>query len=125
MARGRLPAHKYDMKHPSDDREFGRHAGRALHAEPPTPSLQPLPRNDCRPGILDAIARVTDVPNNFPAIRPAGGVSNSGLKVDSVFLASFGRPERLNTCSCERIVGTVHVPGCPPGQRGDVNDKPR
>jgi hypothetical protein len=53
--------------------------------------------------LLDAIARVTEVPTNFPGY-PSGwrSLQLPDTKVDSTFLASFGRPERLNTCSCER-----------------------
>ncbi|MCA1686997.1 MAG: DUF1549 and DUF1553 domain-containing protein, partial [Planctomycetia bacterium] len=53
--------------------------------------------------ILDAIARVTDVPSKFPGY-PAGwrSLQLPDTKVESTFLTSFGRPDRLNTCSCER-----------------------
>lgn len=53
--------------------------------------------------ILDAIARVTEVPSKFPGY-PEGwrSLQLPDSKVESTFLSSFGRPERLNTCSCER-----------------------
>ena len=53
--------------------------------------------------LLDAIARVTGVPTNFPGY-PTGwrSLQLPDSKVESVFLSTFGRPERLNTCSCER-----------------------
>ncbi len=53
--------------------------------------------------LLDAIARVTDIPSTFPGY-PAGwrSLQLPDTKVESTFLASFGRPDRLNTCSCER-----------------------
>ena len=53
--------------------------------------------------LLDAIAKVTGVPDAFPGY-PAGwrSLQLPDTKVDSTFLASFGRPERLSTCSCER-----------------------
>jgi hypothetical protein len=53
--------------------------------------------------LLDAIARVTGVPTSFPGY-PAGwrSLQLPDSKVDSTFLSSFGRPERLNSCSCER-----------------------
>jgi hypothetical protein len=53
--------------------------------------------------LLDAIARVTGVPTTFPGF-PAGwrSLQLPDTKVESTFLSSFGRPERLNTCSCER-----------------------
>jgi hypothetical protein len=53
--------------------------------------------------LLDAIARVTGVPTIFPGF-PAGwrSLQLPDTKVPSAFLDSFGRPERLSTCSCER-----------------------
>ncbi len=53
--------------------------------------------------LLDAIARVSEVPTSF-AGYPAGwrSLQLPDSKVESTFLSSFGRPERLNTCSCER-----------------------
>jgi hypothetical protein len=53
--------------------------------------------------LLDAIARVTGVPTSFPGY-PAGwrSLQLPDSKVESPFLDSFGRPERLATCSCER-----------------------
>jgi hypothetical protein len=53
--------------------------------------------------LLDAIARVTEVPTPF-AGYPAGwrSLQLPDTKIESTFLSSFGRPERLNTCSCER-----------------------
>ena len=53
--------------------------------------------------ILDAVSRVSGVPSKF-AGYPAGwrSLQLPDSKVDSGFLSSFGRPDRLNTCSCER-----------------------
>jgi len=53
--------------------------------------------------LLDAISRVSSVPTQFGGY-PAGwrSVQLPDTKIDNTFLASFGRPERLNTCSCER-----------------------
>src|SRR5262249_47662313 len=53
--------------------------------------------------LLDAIARVTGVPTRF-AGYPEGwrSLQLPDSKVDNTFLASFGRPERLTTGSCER-----------------------
>jgi len=53
--------------------------------------------------LLDAISRVTEVPTSFAGF-PAGwrSLQLPDTKVQSRFLSSFGRPERLNTCSCER-----------------------
>lgn len=53
--------------------------------------------------LLDAIARVADVPTAF-AGYPAGWrtLQLPDAQVANTFLSSFGRPERLTTCSCER-----------------------
>ncbi len=53
--------------------------------------------------LLDAISEVTEVTTTFPGY-PSGwrSLQLPDSKVDSLFLTSFGRPERLNTCSCER-----------------------
>ena len=76
--------------------------------------------------ILDAIARVTEVPNNFPGY-PSGwrSLQLPDTKVDSVFLASFGRPERLNTCSCERSSEPSMSQALHLANGGTINDKLR
>jgi hypothetical protein len=53
--------------------------------------------------LLDAVSQVTEVPSTF-AGYPAGwrSIQLPDSKVESVFLDSFGRPVRINTCSCER-----------------------
>ena len=53
--------------------------------------------------LLDAIARVTGVSTGFTGY-PTGwrSLQLPDSKVESAFLTSFGRPERLATCSCER-----------------------
>jgi hypothetical protein len=53
--------------------------------------------------LLDAISRVTEVRTEFSGY-PAGwrSLQLPDSKVESAFLTSFGRPERLTTCSCER-----------------------
>ena len=53
--------------------------------------------------MLDAIATVTGVATKFPGYPPGWrSLQLPDSKVDSPFLSSFGRPDRLNTCSCER-----------------------
>jgi hypothetical protein len=64
--------------------------------------------------LLDAIAQATAVPTDFKAATPDSrnpGKPIPGIKraiqlpdtyVDSYFLASFGKPDRLITCECER-----------------------
>jgi hypothetical protein len=53
--------------------------------------------------ILDALSQVTGVPTEF-AGYPKGGraLQLPDSQVDSYFLAAFGRPQRVTTCSCER-----------------------
>ena len=53
--------------------------------------------------LLDAIARVTEVPTPF-AGYPAGwrSLQLPDTQVASTFLGAFGRPARESTCSCER-----------------------
>lgn len=65
--------------------------------------------------ILDAYSKVSDVPTAFDGY-PAGfrALQLPDSQVGSYFLSSFGRPERKQTCSCERtqdsnIAQTLHV----------------
>ncbi len=53
--------------------------------------------------LLDAVSRVSGVATPF-AGYPAGwrSLQLPDVQVANTFLASFGRPERLATCSCER-----------------------
>jgi hypothetical protein len=53
--------------------------------------------------LLDAISRVTDVPTEFGGY-PKGtrSLQLPDANVNSYFLKSFGRPERIITCECER-----------------------
>jgi hypothetical protein len=53
--------------------------------------------------MLDAISRVADVPTDF-AGYPKGtrSLQLPDANVNSYFLKSFGRPERIITCDCER-----------------------
>lgn len=53
--------------------------------------------------LLDAISRATDVPTPFGGY-PSGwrSLQLPDAQVASTFLSSFGRPERVSTCSCER-----------------------
>ena len=114
--------HRYDVKHlirtvmrsaayqrsarPSpgnaaDDRFYSRYLVRRLSAEV----------------ILDAYAQVTGVPTPFTqvSVGSSGGTSPTSMyppgtralqlpdsQLVSPFLDAFGRPERLQTCSCER-----------------------
>jgi hypothetical protein len=53
--------------------------------------------------LLDAISRVADVPTEFTGY-PKGtrSLELPDANVNSYFLKSFGRPERIITCECER-----------------------
>lgn len=76
--------------------------------------------------ILDAYSQVTDVPTPFGGY-PAGyrATQLRDSEIASYFLTAFGRPERKQTCSCERtedanIAQTLHI------ANGDtLNDKLR
>jgi hypothetical protein len=76
--------------------------------------------------LLDAIAKVTEVPTNFPGF-PAGwrSLQLPDSKVESTFLSSFGRPERLNTCSCERSSEPSMAQALHLANGGTVNEKLR
>src|SRR5690606_20232086 len=70
----------------ADDRYYSRNYPRRLPAEV----------------LLDAIAQATGVPTAFPG-SPAGtrALQLPDSAVESYFLATFGRPDRLITCECE------------------------
>jgi hypothetical protein len=85
----------------SDDRFYSHYLVRRLSAEV----------------VLDAYSQVTGVPTVFNQVNlgPSGGVNNTSAfppgtralqlpdsLVVSQFLDSFGRPDRIQTCSCER-----------------------
>ena len=78
-----------------------------------TPTTNPISRTRrCKllPAevLLDAISQVLGVPERFPA-RPArcGRPSFPGPCRASAFLKSFGKPDRLLTCECERSDATT------------------
>jgi hypothetical protein len=53
--------------------------------------------------LLDAFSQVTGAPTEFKSYpKGARALQLPDSKVESYFLASFGRPEREKTCSCER-----------------------
>lgn len=115
-----LIQHKYDLKHvmrqimtstayqrsskPSDennpdDKYYSQYLLRRLSAEV----------------MLDAYSQATGVPTEFPGY-PAGyrATQLPDSQVASYFLTSFGRPQRNQTCSCERtddssVAQTLHV----------------
>jgi hypothetical protein len=82
----------------TDERFYSRYYPRRLKAEV----------------LLDAIAQVTGVPTDFKTATPDSrkpGAAIPSIKraiklpdsyVDSYFLETFGKPERLITCECER-----------------------
>ena len=58
--------------------------------------------------LLDAVSQVTSVPTEFkmadnkPYAKGTRALQLPDANVDSYFLKTFGRPERLITCDCER-----------------------
>lgn len=100
--------HKYDVKHlirtimnsaayqrsshanefnKQDEKYYSRYVIRRLKAE----------------AMLDAISQVTGVPTIFPDY-PVGmrAMQLPDARINSYFLKAFGKPERVNTCECER-----------------------
>jgi hypothetical protein len=90
-----------------------------LQSEAYQRTSQPLPENDNETRfysryypkrlmaevLLDAFAQVTGAPTEFKGYpKGARALQLPDSKVESYFLASFGRPEREKTCSCERTV---------------------
>jgi hypothetical protein len=72
---------------PADDRYYSTYLPRRLPAEV----------------LLDAIAQVTGVPSEFPGYpRGTRALQLPDSEVASNFLSAFGRPQRAQTCSCER-----------------------
>ena len=53
--------------------------------------------------MLDAVSQVTGAPTAFKDYPPGTrALQLPDSNVDSYFLRSFGRPERVSTCECER-----------------------
>ena len=53
--------------------------------------------------LLDAMSTVTDVPSQFKdKERGTRALQLADASVDSYFLSTFGRPDRIITCDCER-----------------------
>src|SRR5439155_17758650 len=53
--------------------------------------------------LLDALSQVSGAPTKFPNYPDDWRATQlPDVNVDSYFLKSFGRPERNNTCVCER-----------------------
>jgi hypothetical protein len=53
--------------------------------------------------MLDATSQVTAEPTMFPGYSPGTrAIQLPDSNIDSYFLKSFGRPDRTNTCECER-----------------------
>lgn len=74
--------------------------------------------------LLDAVSQVTGVPSEF-AEYPSGwrALELPDSNVGSYFLRTFGRPERVITCECERgseptMVQVLHL-----SNGGSINDK--
>jgi hypothetical protein len=62
-----------------------------------------IPRRLSAEVLLDAISQVTGVPTDFPGYpRGTRALQLPDSQVASYFLTAFGRPERAQTCACER-----------------------
>jgi hypothetical protein len=65
--------------------------------------------------LLDAVSQVTDVPSAFPGYPTEWrALQLPDSNVESYFLKTFGRPERVITCECERsaqpsVVQVLHI----------------
>ena len=65
--------------------------------------------------LLDAMSQVTGTPSEFKGYAPGWrAMQLPDSNVDSYFLKSFGRPQRLLTCECERtnepsMVQVLHI----------------
>src|SRR5262249_6428183 len=58
--------------------------------------------------LLDAISQVLEVPERFPhAPGTLRAAQLPGAAVEVAFLKTFGKPERLLTCECERSETTT------------------
>lgn len=124
-------AHKFDVKHLTRTimtsavyaRSSDPTAGNAADAK--FLSHYPVRRLSAEV-LLDAIARVTDVPTPF-AGYPTGwrSLQLPDVQVANTFLASFGRPERVSTCSCERSAEPSVSQALHLANGGTLNDKLR
>ena len=58
--------------------------------------------------LFDAIGAALDAPTRFPsAPKRARAAQLPGVKADTPFLKTFGKPDRLLTCECERSESTT------------------
>ena len=74
-----------------------------------------IPRRLPAEVMLDALSQVTGAPTAFPGFAPGTrAMQLPDSQVASYFLSAFGRPERVQTCSCERqqepnVVQALHL----------------
>lgn len=115
-----LAAHDYDLRHLM--KVIMTSAAYQRSSEPSDPSQpddtyysQYIVRRLPAEVILDGYAQVTQVPTDFPGY-PKGyrALQLRDSRVASYFLEAFGRPERNQTCTCERtddanIAQTLHL----------------
>ncbi|HRI88223.1 MAG TPA: DUF1553 domain-containing protein [Candidatus Hydrogenedentes bacterium] len=115
-----LADHGYDLKHLM--RSIMESAAYQRSSEPSDPAMpdnryysQHIVRRMSAEVILDAYSQVTNVPTQFDGY-PGGfrALQLPDSQVGSYFLTAFGRPQRAQTCSCERtqdssIAQTLHV----------------
>ncbi len=74
--------------------------------------------------LLDGVSQVTGVPTKFPGY-PDGwrAMQLPDANIDSYFLKTFGRPERVMTCECERTAQPSMVQVLHLANGGTLNDK--
>jgi hypothetical protein len=115
-------AHRYDMKHLirtiANSRAYQRSSRlNETNADDEDHASHALVRPLQAEALLDAIAQVAEAPNAFPD-QPAGTRAvqipslpslRRGAKAQEAvrFLRTFGKPERLLTCECERQQDTT------------------
>jgi hypothetical protein len=100
--------HGFDVKHLirtiMGSAAYGR-SSRPAAGSPPDQKYYSayIPRRLSAEVLLDSISQVTGAPTEFPGY-PKGtrAMQLADSQVASYFLTAFGRPERAQTCSCER-----------------------
>ncbi len=115
-----LVEHRYDLKHQIRTIMTSAAYGRSTRpSDPAAPDEKYyshyIIRRLSAEVLLDAYSQVTGVPTEF-AGYPVGyrALQLPDSQVASYFLSSFGRPPRIQTCSCERtedsnVAQTLHV----------------
>ncbi len=126
-----LRAHDYDLRHLArtimNSAAYQRSSGPVAGNEADTKYLSHyLVKRLGSEVLLDAISGATGAPTEFPGY-PARfrSLQLPDSQVASSFLAAFGRPERLSTCSCERSAEPSVAQALHLANGGTLNDKLR